>query len=135
MLPRLALVALVLTPFGASGELRFPQTRTTLVRFQGTWGPPQPGHVAAADLELEHGKVTARMQVETARVLMGDRSGPDVLAEASGRRPSFRLRGPRELLTRLDGARPGQHVEIAGYLRSGSPELELTAVTLGDAKG
>ena len=131
---RLLVVGLLFVSVAALAQLRTLQTRTSLVRLDGTWGAPQAGH-AAADLSLEDGKTQRRMQVETARVLMGDRSGPDVLAEASGRRPGFRLRGPRELLDRLATANAGEHVEITGYLRSGSPDLQVTSVTVGAAPG
>lgn len=132
MTRRLLVVVALLLPVLARAQLHFPQLRTTLVRLEGTWGPPRPGHSAAADLELEHGDDEDRMQVETARILMGDRSGPDVLAEASARRPAFRVRGPRQLLARLDAAEPGQHVEITGYIRSGSTELQASSVIVGD---
>jgi hypothetical protein len=127
----LALLCVVACAGTAVAQLRFPQTRTALVRFEGTWGPPRQEHTAAADLLLERGKAHDRMQVEEARVITGDRSGPDVLAEAQARRPSFRLRGPVDLLARLDGAQPGEHVQMTGYLRSGSADLTLSSVVVG----
>jgi hypothetical protein len=117
----------------ARGEMS--QSRTILVRLDGTWGPPVPGRVAAADLDVELEKRTERFQVEEARVLSGGRSGSDVLTEAQGRRPAFRLRGPREVLAPLAEARPGQAVELTGYLRAGSAELSLSgAVVKADGR-
>lgn len=109
-----------------------PQSRTTLIVLDGTWGPPRPGHAAAADLILARGDAHYRVQVEQVRVLMGDVSGQDVIAEASARRPAFRLRGPEELLKRLDQAKAGAHVEITGYHVPGSLDLEVAGVVVGD---
>ena len=57
------------------------------------------------------------------RLLSGDRLASSVLDQVRPYRPNFILRGPVELLRKLDGARPGAHVTITGTYRSGMRDL------------
>jgi hypothetical protein len=102
--------------------------RADLIRLEGRLGPPAPGRSAAADLELETPAGRMRLQVESARVLRGERSGPDFLDEVSAYRPSLLVQGPAEVLAKLTKATPGSRLVITGYHRSGSRTFALSSV-------
>jgi hypothetical protein len=110
-----------------------PGPNVNLIRLEGRVGPPEPGRSAAADLELALGEQRIRLQAESARVLRGERMGADFLDEVSAQRPSLIVHGPPELVERLGGARPGDHVVVTGYHRSGSRSFMLSTVEVEPA--
>ena len=95
-------------------------------------GPPSSNRVAAASLVLRVGDRDLQFQVDEARVLRGDRFGPDVLAELAGRWPNLFVRGPASLLQRFTAARPGDRAVLTGYHRAGSREFAVAEVKVAD---
>ena len=126
------IVALVELPRAAAQPRPGGPTRTILIRLEGRMGPPSSTRVAAASLLLQVGERTLQFQVDEARVLRGDRFGPDVLDELAGRWPSLFVRGPASLLQRLTAAGPGDRVVLTGYHRAGSREFALAEVKTAD---
>lgn len=126
------LVALALVKPATAQERPTGPTPTTLVRLEGRMGAPSSDRVAAADVVLRVGDRDLRFQVDEARVLRGDRFGPDVLAELAGRWPSLFARGPAPLLERLVAAGSGDRIVLTGYHRAGSREFSVAEVKVAD---
>ena len=118
----------------ALGQVRGPgPDETVLVVLEGRLGPPPDERTAGATLQLDVKGERRAFQVERARVLRGERFGPDVVDEVSPFRPSLYLRGPDGLLMQIERAGPADRLAITGYYRSGSRNFLVSAVHVVDA--
>jgi hypothetical protein len=110
-----------------------PGVRVAQIRLEGYVGAPARGRSSAADLAFEHGEKRIRFQVESARVIQGNRSGPDFLDEVSAAPAKLTVEGPDELLDELERAQPGNRVVLTGYHRTGSRNFAVSAVEVETA--
>jgi hypothetical protein len=133
-LPAATLALLVALSAAATDLPLGPGSRTAQIRLEGYIGPPAPGRSSAADLVLEHDEKRIRFQVDSARVLQGNRSGPDFLDEVSAEPAKLIVEGPGELLAKLVAAQPAERVVLTGYHRSGSRNFAIAAVEVEPAR-
>jgi len=110
-----------------AGAAAFRVPENLRLRMEGYVGPPAAGRSEAADLTLRVGDVDRRFQVTKARVLIGDVQASEVFDAVRPYRPSFVLRGPRELLDRIAGATPGTRLVVSGEVVGGPSRDFLVA--------
>ena len=124
------LVGALVLEAGPVGARRPGAGRASQLRLEGYLGALPPGQTTEAELTIQWGGASHPFQVTKARLLSGDRLAASVLDEVRPYRPNFILRGPAELLGRLDEAGPERRVTITGQYRSGGRDLYVGAVEL-----
>jgi len=123
-----ATVAIVSTLLsGAVADAR-SGPRLFRLTLEGYVGAPPEGRRERADLRLRAGKTDVRFQVTEARVSSSSMLPSTIFNRVRPYRPNFILRGPRELIERVEKAAPGDHLRIVGGWRSGTRDLLLSSV-------
>ena len=120
-----ALVTALLPVPVASGRMAGTPYR---LRLDGYVGPPPEGRREMANLLIRAGSKDVRFQVTQTTVLAGNITPSSVFSRIRPFRPNFLLRGPRELIAKVEGAAPGDRLRIVGDWRSGSRNLAVATV-------
>jgi hypothetical protein len=102
--------------------------RPVLFRMEGYVGPKRERPRSIASLTLRHGDTILPFQVSEAWVLSGDAADHDVLHEIEPYTPNLSLAGPPEVVDELVAARPGDPLEVTGYIRLGQRIYTLSSV-------
>lgn len=98
------------------------------LRMDGYVGAPPEGRREEADLTLRVGETYHRFQVTHAVVLSGQALAADVFDRRRPYKPSFFLRGPKELLDPLGHATPGTRLRIIGVWIPGSSDFLVASI-------
>ena len=98
------------------------------LRMDGYVGPPPEGRNEIADLLIRAGSKDVRFQVTRATVLSGDTMAATIFRRVRPFSPNFFLRGPQELVAKVEGAAPGDRLRIVGMWRPGSRDLMVATV-------
>jgi hypothetical protein len=101
--------------------------RAFRIRLEGYVGAPSEERREEADLTLRVDETDLRFQVTRATMLSGGLAS-DVFDRVVPYNPNFILRGPKELLARIDGAPPGKRLVIVGQGRLGTRDLLVGSV-------
>jgi hypothetical protein len=119
------LAGLALLPTGAEAR---GGTRVIIIRLEGYLGPPPEGKKEQADLTLQVDDKNRRFQVVDSVVTAGNRMTSQVFDSVSPYTPSFILRGPKELLSRVRDGADGTRLVINGQWLPGSRNLVVGSV-------
>ena len=123
------LVGLMLGAQATSARLA---ARMVRLRMEGYVGPPPEGRREEADLTLRVDKTDQRFQVTKATLLSGGLAS-NVFDRVAPYKPSFVLRGPPELLSRVGDAMPGTRLIIVGQWRAGARDLMVGSIEPGSS--
>jgi hypothetical protein len=120
----LAVVTLVLPAAIADARAARPQR----LRMDGYVGPPAEGQREMADLQMGAGRKTVRFQVTDAIVTGGGVLPSAIFARIRPYTPNLILRGPQDLISRVENAAPGDRLRIMGLWRSGVRDFTVASV-------
>jgi hypothetical protein len=102
--------------------------RHVRLRIDGYLGAPPEGKREDADLTLRVGATDYRFQVTHAIVLSGGGFAADVFERRRPYKPTFLLRGPKELLERFTNAKSAARLRIIGMWLAGQPDFLVASV-------
>ena len=124
-----ALLMLLSGPVQAQLRTHMAVPEIVNVRLIGHLGPWQ-SHRGETDLTLGYGSRIFHFQLQLLRVLAGEESSFDILADAAPYYPNFILQGPEDQIQQLAWAKPSEHIEITATLRIGSQLLRVTDIRI-----
>ncbi len=102
--------------------------RRVRLRIDGYLGAPPEGKREDADLTLRVGATDYRFQVTHAIVLGGGGFAADVFERRRPYKPTFILRGPKELLDRFTSAKSAARLRIIGTWLVGQPDFLVASI-------
>ncbi len=111
--------------FPAPGPI--PAFEVQRISLEGLWGV-RAARSSATTLTLGYKATIYDFELIRLRVLNGNTLYSQILANVQPYRPNFLLRGPEPEMQTLVTTRPGEHVEIVGWIHSGGRDMFVSSV-------
>ena len=81
-----------------------------------------------ADLRIRAGKKEVQFQVTDATVMTGGMLASTIFERTRPYRPNLILRGPQDVIARVENAAPGDRLRIEGLWRPGVQDFSVASV-------